>query len=290
MAILSVKAQDRYFDFFQQILISMWFKLSQNQSFWFIVAFLIILVVVCFHFTGILHPLENLVLKISSPVAAAFSTAGNKLSELVKFFNSIRTLDQENKKLKILAEKLQADLARLKEVERENNILREQLEYVKKESLPLIPALVISKDSINLLASISINKGKKDGVEKNFPVIVSSGILIGKVSEVQEDISKVLLIIDPQSSVPALVSDSQAEGIVTGEHGLGLVMDMIPQDKVIKKGDTVISSNLGKELPQGLLIGEIEEVNTSDNKLFQKARVKSPVNFKELNAVFVIAE
>jgi rod shape-determining protein MreC len=67
-----------------------------------------------------------------------------------------------------------------------------------------------------------------------------------------------------------------------------MIMDMIPQNKVVKKGDLVATSGLGQEFPRGLLIGEVEEIDNSDNTLFQKARVKPLVNFQDLRIVFVI--
>lgn len=266
----------------------MWHKLSQNYSFLSFICFLVALMLISLHFFGILRPFENLIFKLTVPLGTSAYNLGNKISNLLNFFSSIKNLADENKKLKSDLEKLMAEAAKLKEVEKENEELRQQLAYQERFSYSTIPALVVNRDPNNLLKSISINRGKKEGVKEKAAVIVSEGILIGRVSEVYENYSKVLLIVDSHSRIPAQVQESQAFGLVLGEHGLGLIMDMIPQDKVVNKGDTVVTSDIGNELPKGLLIGKIEEVNAADNELFQKARIKSPVDFKELNSVFVL--
>lgn len=263
-------------------------KLSQNKLFLFLVCFLIIFVLVFFHFIGILKPVENIILKIFSPIEKLFFNLGEKIKNFFVFLISIKDLNNENRKTKSELEKSLVDKARLEELKKENEELREQLSYKKKSNFDLVSAVVISNDPNNLLRVININKGSKDGVKKEDLVVVSEGILVGQVTEVYDNFSKVLLIIDVYSRIKAKVQDSNADGIILGEHGLGLIMDLIPQDKVIKNGDVIVASSEPEGESQVFLIGEIEEVKNSDNELFQKARIKSPIDFKRLKYVFVV--
>jgi rod shape-determining protein MreC len=212
---------------------------------------------------------------------------GSGVSNAFSFVNSIRDLTSENSELQSKLEKSLVDKARIEELEKENNELREQLSYKKKSSFELISGIILSKDPNNLSRTININKGSRDNVEKDDYVIISEGILVGQIEEVYDNYSKVLLITDIYSRVKARIQDSDTDGIVSGEHGLGLFMDLIPQNKVVKRGDMVVTYDPEMELP-GLLIGEIEEVTNADNELFQKARIKSPVDFKELTYIFVL--
>lgn len=262
-------------------------KISQNKLFLFLLCIFIALVLVIFHFVGILRPVENIILKISSPAAKMFYSMGDKIKDSFSFLTSIRDLSKENRSLSLELERSSVDKARLEELKKENEKLREQLYYKKKSQFELIPSMVISKDPSSLLRVVNINKGSKNGVEEEDLVVVSEGILIGKISEVYDDFSKVLLIIDINSRVQAKIQDSNADGVISGEHGLGLIMDLIPQDKVVKKGDVVVTSDVEQD-SQALLIGEVEEVKNSDNELFQKARIKSPVDFKDLKHTFVV--
>ncbi len=261
-------------------------KLSQNKKFLFLVSLVIVFLLITFHFIGILNPVENLLLKILVPVKSVFFSTGEYISGFFGFLGSIRDLAKENKTIRSDLQKSLVDRAKLEELEKENNDLRDQLSFKQKSSLDLIPAKVISRDSNNLSNTININKGSKDEVEKDQFVIVSDGILIGKIKDVYDNYSSVLLISDIYSHVQAHIKDSNADGIVSGEHGLGLIMELIPQDKVIKKGDIVTTADLEKK-SFDLLIGEIEEIDSGDNELFQNARIKSPVDFKDLDYVFV---
>ena len=263
------------------------FKLSQNKNFLFLISLVIIIILITFHFIGILNPAEDLLLRALAPVKSVFFSMGERVSGFFGFLGSIRNLARENKNIKRELEKSLVERTRLEELEKENNDLREQLSYKIKSSLELIPAKVIGKDSNNLSNTVSINKGTKDGAEKDKFVIISDGILIGKTTEVYNSYSEVLLISDIYSHIQAHIKDSTADGIVSGEHGLGLIMELIPQDKVIKKGDLVTTADLEKK-SYDLLIGEVEEVDSGDNELFQKARIKSPIDFKDLNYIFIV--
>jgi rod shape-determining protein MreC len=264
-------------------------KIFQNKLILFIFCFLLVFVLIGFHFLGILKPVENIVFKVSSPVQRVGYSLGSGVSNVLGFLSSIKDLTVENGELKLKLEKSLVDKSRLEELEKENNELRDQLSYKKKASFELISGIILSKDPNSLSRSININKGSKDNIEKDDYVVVSDGILIGQVEEVYNNYSKVILITDIYSRVKARIQDSDTDGIVSGEHGLGMVMDLIPQNKVVKKGDTVVTYDSEKELP-GLLIGEVEEVNNADNELFQKARIKSPVDFKELSYIFVLKD
>lgn len=262
-------------------------KIFQNKLALFIFCFLLVFIIIAFHFLGILRPIENIVFRVSAPFQRVGYGLGNGASNVLGFLGSIKDLSSENGELKSKLEKALVDKARIEELEIENNELREQLAYKQKASFELISGIIISKDPNNLSRTININKGSNDNVEKDDYVIVSDGILVGKVDEVYSNYSKVILITDIYSRIKARIQDSDTDGIVSGEHGLGLVMDLIPQNKVIKKGDTVVTYDVEKELP-GLLVGEVEEVNNADNELFQKARIKSPVDFKELTYIFIL--
>jgi len=175
-------------------------------------------------------------------------------------------------------------------MERENDILREQLDYKKYSDHNLLPAFSVGFDPNNILQTVTLNRGKLNGVKSGMAIVAAKGVLVGQIQEVSSTESIGLLITDGNSVIPSKVIDSQVDGIVKGEHGLGLIMDMIPQDKTIKVGDIVVTSDLGGKLPKDIVIGEIEEVLSSDNELFQKARIKSPIDFKEIESLYIVLE
>jgi rod shape-determining protein MreC len=121
-------------------------------------------------------------------------------------------------------------------------------------------------------------------------VIVYDGILIGKVSEVYSNSAKVILLSDASSSINVSDSETSAKGILSGEYGLGIIIEMVEQTDVLRVGDDIVTSGLGGAMPKGLLIGKVDQVSTSPDKLFQQAVVRPTVKYSNLNVVFVIKE
>jgi rod shape-determining protein MreC len=119
------------------------------------------------------------------------------------------------------------------------------------------------------------------------PVVTERG-LVGRVSEVGDGWSRVLLIIDVSSSVNALTQSTRASGLVEGQVDGGLVMRAIPQSDTISVGDTVFTSGLGSNFPRQILIGQITEVERRDYELYQVASVGPTVDFDHLEAVLVV--
>jgi len=194
----------------------------------------------------------------------------------------------ENARLIRENDDLAAELANLQGVKKENDIFRQQLELIPREKFNLESSLVIGQDPQGLGSWIIIDKGRADGIEIGMPVIVSEGILIGKIDEVNSDSSKVNLLTDSASAVNATDLETDARGLVRGAFGLGLFLDMVAQTDILNKGDTIVTSGLGGEFPKGLLIGNIQEVRDSPDKLFQQAIIAPRVKYQELEVVFVI--
>lgn len=265
-------------------------RFSRHPFFIFILAIVLVVFLIVFHLTGILRPIENLTMMIVSPFERGISAVGSKIANTFHFFGQIKNLSNQNKKLEEENKKLLSENVILKEVKRENQLLRSQLDYEKYATRKLLPAFIIGFDPYNLLQTVVLNRGEKNGVKKDMAVSASGDVLVGQVQETTYATSKVLLIIDSHAAVPVQIQSTRATGLVRGEHGLGLIMEMIPQDEVIQIGDLVITTALGSKFPPGLVIGEIEEIITSENELFQKARIKSPVDFKRLESVYVVTE
>jgi len=68
------------------------------------------------------------------------------------------------------------------------------------------------------------------------------------------------------------------------------VYDMVQQSENLKNGDTLVTSGLGQKTPKGLLIGTIQDARLTDDKLFQRATISSPVRFDHLRYLFVVIQ
>lgn len=253
-----------------------------------IIAVLLIAFFVALNLTSFSKEVKNLFYLMSSPIQRTFWRAGDKVSDFFEAISEIKNLKKENEELLLKNQELLAQIAFLKKLKKENEILREALEVGLEKEFKLILTEVIGKDISQ--DSILINKGSKDNVSKGFPVISQQKFLVGKISEVYENFSKVQLSSNKDSSFDAKIPDAEIYGLVKGRGSFKLFLDLVPYDKEIKKGDFVITASLGGIFPEGLLVGEIKEIKKLDVKPFQEAEIKPAFDIKELKSLFIITD
>ena len=165
---------------------------------------LLIIFLVILNLTPVSKRVKNFFYFISSPIQKSFWRAGDKVSDFFETVANIKNLKKENEELKLKIQELLAKNAKIPELEKENKDLREALEIGLEKEFKLILAQVIGKDISQ--DSILIDKGLKDGVTNNLPVITQQKSLVGKIGEVYENFSKVILISNKGSAFNAQIS------------------------------------------------------------------------------------
>jgi rod shape-determining protein MreC len=254
---------------------------------------LIIVLIACallifFNPRGFFGPVRGIFLSLSQPFQRIFYQSSQEIGEMVSFLTSISEIKKDNAKLSRENNFLAAQVAGLQEEKKQNELLREQLGLVPRDKFSLVSGFVIGQDPEGSESWVIFDKGEKDGITIGMAVIVSNGILVGKVEEVYPTSSKINLLASSSSSVNVSDTETGAKGIIRGEYGLGLVMDMVTQADALNVGDTIITSGLGSNVPRGLLVGKIKEIKVSDDRLFQRATVVSRIKYSDLDVVFAI--
>ena len=253
-----------------------------------IIVVLLIAFFVILNLIGFSKGVKNLIYLISQPIQKTFWKMGDEISDFFEMISEMRNLKKEDEELKLKIQELIAENVALKELKKENEILRTALELGLQEEFKLEICQVIGKDISS--DTILINEGFKDGLTKDSPVITQQKILVGRISEVYKNFSKVQLITQKDTSFDAKILDTEISGLIKGEGNLRLFLDLIPPEKEIKKGDVVITTVLGGIFPRGLLVGEIEKVIKSDIEIWQQAKVKPAFNIEGLETLFIITE
>ncbi|MBN1405050.1 MAG: rod shape-determining protein MreC [Candidatus Omnitrophica bacterium] len=196
-------------------------------------------------------------------------------------------LIQENKILSQEAEALKGALTQLEELKAENQRLKQILSFKEKSQLAFIACPVIAKDPSGIFNSIIIGAGKKQGIVKNTTVITPAGI-VGRVTEIAQSISRVLLITDPSSKIMAIDSRSRCEGMLYGvSQGLCKLVYLAP-DADIKKDDMIITSGFSSAFPKGLAIGKVVRVEFSPNGIWLQAIVKPEFDISRIEEVLCV--
>jgi rod shape-determining protein MreC len=269
-----------------------------------VVAVLIALAVLALilHQLGQLQPLENLGLGLLEPLFRGALGVSQDAQNLTGGFADVNALRDQIKQLQNQVNELAINSVRVRELENENAILRQQLGY--KQSNPdfdLVGAAVlqrnpdqariIGQDPTNLTRYIIVDQGDAEGVQVGMPVVTPQG-LVGRVTAVGTHWAKVLLITDPSSSVNGVVQSTRATGVVQGEVGNlvtnNLIIQYVPQGEAIKVGDLILTSGIGGNFPKRLVIGEVTEVRKHDIDLFQEATIRPTVDFTRLEFVLIL--
>src|SRR5207244_6166618 len=150
-------------------------------------------------------------------------------------------------------------------------------------------AELVSRDSSTWWRTVTINRGKRDGIEIDMPVVTAEG-LVGKITTVSDSISVVLLVSDENCRVAASVEGSREQGIVSGERvttGLSPLVDLdfLTKQADLKPGQKVYTSGVGGVFPSGLLIGAVKSFRARE--LDGQAQLTPAVDLSHLEDVFV---
>jgi len=231
---------------------------------------------------------KNFFYKISEPIQKTFWRAGMKISNFFETISEIKRLKSENEKLKLKNQELLSQVANLSEVKRENEILREALNLGLEKEFKISLAQITSKDISQDF--ILINKGSRDGIEENMPVITSQKILVGKIYKVYKNYSGVMLLTNKENSFGGKIVGKETLGEVSGEGNLKIIFDLIPQEKEISEGDVVETTVLGRVFPEGLLVGKIGKIQKSDVQSYYQAEVSPFFDLDKLETVFIILD
>ena len=210
------------------------------------------------------------------------SFVGNFISEL----KTIRSLTEENIRLKEKNQEFLSRLANEENLEEQNYFLREAL------NLPMLGGYEILDVGIfNLQLTpkghyLLINKGANDDIKEEDIVISSSGILIGTVEEVFGSYSKVATVTDVGFKATISVVFKEISGIANGAGENGISIDFISQTDEVAEGD-IIATRGNDVLPPGLIIGKVVGVSSSGS-LFKDVKVKPALEEINLSRALII--
>ena len=119
--------------------------------------------------------------------------------------------------------------------------------------------------------------------------VVSADGVIGHVISSTENTSKVQPLIDPSSSVSAIMNISRDNIIVKGVLGSNKLKAVyISADADLILNDDVETSGLGGIYPKGLKIGKLIEIKDTQNSTEKHAIIEPAVDFSKLETVLVI--
>lgn len=230
--------------------------------------------------------LKSVVSVASSSLLIPFQYLGAKVASLGEIFSQDKLVSSDTEHLQTELSQTGLFEAQLMQLAEENAFLKSQLGLKERAAFVPYIASIINSDALGFVDFVRITVGSEDGVSEAMNVIGSSQVLVGKVGKVYNNTSQVVLLSDPQSRVSA--KTETAQGIIIGQLGAPLILDLVPKHQQLQIGDLVVSSGLDGLYVPDLPIGRVVKVININSQVWQQAIVEPLVNYRELNKVLVI--
>lgn len=217
-----------------------------------------------------------------------FADSPHSMGRLVSTqFKTHSELIKENEHLSTENFMQRADILKLKDLETENQALRKLLNSPTRNNTKRLFAEVIDVDSDPYLNRVIVNRGSTANVYEGMPVITDLG-LVGQVINVNYTYSRVLLLTDPNCSIPVVDQRSSVRAISSGSGSHGeIVINNVPRSADVKKSDLLFTSGIGGIYPKGYPVAEVTSVGISDSQPFAAIKAKPLVDTEKMRYVLM---
>ncbi|MDQ3783306.1 MAG: rod shape-determining protein MreC [Actinomycetota bacterium] len=227
-----------------------------------------------------------------SPLQRGFAVAVRPIDDFFSSIAELRDLRTRNSELEQRLERTIAQSGWSKTLARENRRLHQSLKLQKSyPTMKVVTAQVLGSTPSNYRWAVQIDKGRSTGIRPDMAVVVPGG-LVGKVVQVADSSSTVLLLIDPGAAAGARIVQAGASGLITGGGSSdNLSLNLIGNTSRVAVNDTVVTSSYNRGVfPPGIPIGSVAEVGADSRLLEKKIEVEPAVNFTNLEFVDVLVE
>lgn len=232
---------------------------------------------------SVVTSLQKAVNSVSSGITGVFTA----VSEL-------KTLKAENQELKEKLKNYEFLQRSNTEIRKENERLKEQLDFSAAVPQKNFPARIIGRNPDNLYSGLTINKGSRSGIKKGMPVVaVQKGTvgLVGKIVTVGLETSLIMPVYDTKCTVSSRIQNTRDIGLITGSGNSELPLQM----KYIKKrvlpelnfGDIVVTSGESENYISDIPVGTISKITVVDYDSSLNIEITPVVDFSRLETVIV---
>lgn len=241
------------------------------------------------------QPMNALVGYVVVPFQQGIGNLGSWIANRSEELVQIRTLLDENARLKEQVAALTEENTLLQQDKYELNQLRELFQLDEQyEEYEKIGARIIGRDSGNWYSSFIIDKGSDDGLKVDMNVIAGGG-LVGRITSVGPNWSRVTSIISDNSNVSAKTLATEDNLIVSGDlqlmaDGVITFSQLVDSNNAVVEGDKIVTSDISDKYLPNILIGYMHTINRDANNLTKSGYITPAVDFEHLGEVLVILD
>ena len=204
-----------------------------------------------------------------------------RLSQIVEDFQSYGRIYEQNQELRRELQQMKAWREAAIQLEQEKARLMDLNNLRLPPKFSIISGVVLTDSGSPFRQSALINLGKRDGIVDGWAAMDGLGLL-GRISGVGENSSRVVFLIDSNSRVPVTIKPSNQKAILSGDNTLLPVLDFIENTDLVQPGDRIVTSGDGGVFPPDLLVGQA--VLTSDNRF----RTRLSADYKRLEFMRIV--
>jgi rod shape-determining protein MreC len=238
---------------------------------------------------GVFHRLQRFSQELVAPLQRGVSSIMSPIKGGVEYLSRLDSAVSEREKLDRENNELQDQLMDMNRLQRENDELRNFIKVKNgQKNWDVLVAEVIGSNPDNWKETREIAAGYDDGVQKYMAVLDENGFLVGRVVDCTAHTSMVLLITDAQSSIGAKLEVNGEIGLIKGEGGGTIKLELINQDAVVNQEDMVVTAGLGGTCPAGIPLGRIKEISEKRTDLSRGISITPLANMSRLDRVMVV--
>ncbi|PIP96787.1 MAG: rod shape-determining protein MreC [Bdellovibrio sp. CG12_big_fil_rev_8_21_14_0_65_39_13] len=230
---------------------------------------------------------DNLLVDTFAPLQKGMSFIQTSIQDVLGHYIANVGASKNNVVLKKQVEEYKSQLFSMDELNRENERLKELLKFSSDLTLNRVLAQVIAWDASSDLKVLRINKGLKQGLRLQDPVITAQG-LVGYIYRITGHFADVLTILDPNNRVDILVERTRSNGVLEGYSSSSAILKYISRTEPVILGDILMTSGLGNVYPKGIRVGTISRIERESYGITQYIEVTPSVDFGKLEEVVVL--
>lgn len=231
---------------------------------------------------------ENILIDSFAPIQSSVTSIRAKISGFFDHYIANINASQNNVELNKRVQELENQIYKFKEVQKENKRLKDLLQFGNDIAFKKVLAQVVAWDASSDYRVIRINKGLKDGVKLQSPVVTSQG-LVGYIYRLTDHFADILTVLDSNNRVDGLIKRVRAHGIVEGYNNEKSIMKYVSRAEPIILGDIVITSGLGNIYPKGISVGTVSMIERESYGITQKVEITPAVDFGRLEEVVILS-
>ncbi|WP_417720283.1 rod shape-determining protein MreC [Salipiger sp.] len=178
--------------------------------------------------------------------------------KILRDFQSYQRIHDQNQELRRELRQMTAWKEAALQLEQENARLRDLNNVRLDPRLTYITGVVLADSGSPFRQSALINVGSRDGIVDGWATMDGIG-LVGRISGVGANTSRVILLTDATSRIPATIQPSGQRALVVGDNTAAPPIDFLENPDQVRPGDRIVTSGDGEVFPPGLLIGQVAQ-------------------------------